>query len=70
MHDYSISLYQYRLVGFFVLLLYSESVIHTVLQQSFLFFSFTNDHDHFSKSVGIPKVCMVFPCMHMLEFIN
>lgn len=47
----------------------NKSVIHSFTTLCF-FFSFTNDHGHCSKSAGIPKVCTVFPCMHMLEFIS
>lgn len=56
MHDYSISLYQHRLVGFFVLLLQNESVIHIVLQQSFLFF------------FHLPMIMIIFPSQQ--EFLK
>ena len=58
MHDYSISLYQYRLVGFFVLLLQNGSVIHIVLQHAF-FFSF---FFHF------PMIMIIFPSQQ--EFLR
>ena len=57
MHDYSISLYQHRLVGFFVLLLQNESVIHIVLQHAFFFFFF-----HF------PMIMIIFPSQQ--EFLK